>query len=37
MTCCIMMDRNPYFFQVDPAGNQLPYIDQITHRLFRGA
>jgi peptide/nickel transport system substrate-binding protein len=28
------MERNPYFFAVDSAGNQLPYIDKITHRLF---
>ena len=28
------MNRNPYFFGVDSAGNQLPYFDQITHRLF---
>jgi len=29
-----IMERNPYFFQVDPDGNQLPYIDAINHRLF---
>ncbi|MCE7986821.1 MAG: ABC transporter substrate-binding protein, partial [Caldilinea sp. CFX5] len=28
------MERNPYFFAVDEAGNQLPYIDHVTHRLF---
>jgi peptide/nickel transport system substrate-binding protein len=28
------MERNPYFFGVDEAGNQLPYIDGISHRLF---
>ena len=28
------MERNPYFFAVDADGNQLPYIDQVTHRLF---
>ncbi len=28
------MERNPYFWQVDSAGNQLPYLDKITHRLF---
>ena len=22
--------RNPYFYQVDPAGNQLPYIDDVV-------
>lgn len=26
----VVMKRNPYFWQVDTAGNQLPYIDQIT-------
>ncbi len=25
----VVMDRNPYFWQVDPEGNQLPYIDQL--------
>lgn len=28
------MERNPYFFAVDADGNQLPYVDQVTHRLF---
>jgi peptide/nickel transport system substrate-binding protein len=31
------IERNPYFFAVDSAGNQLPYIDKITHRLFESA
>jgi peptide/nickel transport system substrate-binding protein len=26
----IIMERNPYFWQVDTAGNQLPYVDTIT-------
>jgi peptide/nickel transport system substrate-binding protein len=26
----VVMRRNPYFWQVDTEGNQLPYIDQIT-------
>ncbi len=30
----IEMERNPYFWQVDAQGNQLPYIDRVTHRLF---
>jgi len=30
-----VMERNPYFWQVDPAGNQLPYIDQIAMDLFQ--
>jgi len=32
-----VMERNPYFFAVDAQGNQLPYIDKITHRLFDSA
>lgn len=27
------MERNPYFWAVDSAGNQLPYIDKITMTL----
>ena len=26
----VVLDRNPYFWQVDTAGNQLPYIDQLV-------
>ncbi|MBN2389162.1 MAG: hypothetical protein JXR84_00475 [Anaerolineae bacterium] len=29
-----VMERNPYYFGVDPEGNQVPYIDTVTHRLF---
>ncbi|RLT45240.1 MAG: ABC transporter substrate-binding protein [Chloroflexi bacterium] len=29
-----LMERNPYFFAVDAEGQQLPYVDSITHRLF---
>ncbi|NLF13093.1 MAG: ABC transporter substrate-binding protein, partial [Anaerolineaceae bacterium] len=29
-----IMERNPYFFGVDEEGQQLPYIDKVTHRLF---
>jgi peptide/nickel transport system substrate-binding protein len=28
------MERNPYFFAVDADGNQLPYVDDVQHRLF---
>jgi len=28
------MERNPYFWGVDEAGNQLPYWDGFNHRLF---
>lgn len=30
----VTMVRNPYYWAVDQAGNQLPYIDKIEHRLF---
>lgn len=29
-----LMERNPYFFAVDADGNQLPYVDNVQHRLF---
>ena len=25
----LRLERNPYYFKVDPAGNQLPYIDRV--------
>ncbi|MES0884555.1 ABC transporter substrate-binding protein [Roseibium sp. SCP14] len=31
----VVMERNPYYYGVDPEGNQLPYIDRIEHRLFQ--
>ena len=32
----VVMERNPYYYGIDAAGNQLPYIDRIEHRLFGG-
>lgn len=29
--------RNPYYFKVDPAGNQLPYIDRNFNLIFTSA
>lgn len=29
-----LMERNPYYWQVDAEGNQLPYVDKVNHRLF---
>ena len=29
-----VMERNPYFWQVDAEGNQLPYVDKVNHRLY---
>lgn len=30
----VVFTRNPYYYAVDTEGNQLPYIDKITHDLF---
>lgn len=29
-----VLKRNPYYFAVDPEGNQLPYIDEVTFTFF---
>jgi peptide/nickel transport system substrate-binding protein len=29
----IVLRRNPYFWKVDEAGNQLPYLDEVHYRL----
>lgn len=29
----MVMRRNPYFFEVDQAGNQLPYLDEMQYKL----
>ena len=28
-----LFERNPYYYKVDPAGNQLPYIDRIVVQI----
>src|SRR5690606_15378639 len=28
-------ERNPYYFKVDPDGNQLPYIDSIRSQVIQ--
>ena len=28
-----ILERNPYYFAVDPEGNQLPYLDRVTMTL----
>ena len=33
----IRMVRNPYYWQVDDQGNQLPYIDAVEHAFFENA
>ena len=30
----IVLERNPYYWKVDPEGRQLPYIDRITFEIF---
>ena len=32
-TTRMVAERNPYFYKVDTAGNQLPYIDKMVHEL----
>ena len=29
-----IFERNPYYWKVDPEGNQLPYIDRMTFEIF---
>jgi len=29
----VVAERNPYFFKVDPEGNQLPYIDRVVYEV----
>ena len=31
------MERNPYFWAVDSQGQQLPYIDKVTHRVYQAS
>jgi peptide/nickel transport system substrate-binding protein len=28
-----VMERNPYYWKVDPEGNQLPYLDRVVYPL----
>ena len=30
----IMFERNPYYWKVDPDGNQLPYIDRVRFDIY---
>jgi peptide/nickel transport system substrate-binding protein len=29
-----VMERNPYYYCVDPDNRQLPYVDQVIHKLY---
>nr|MBC7245351.1 ABC transporter substrate-binding protein [Chloroflexota bacterium] len=33
----LVLKRNPYYIGVDPAGNQLPYIDEVRFTFFADA
>lgn len=33
----MIAERNPYYFKVDQAGNQLPYVDTITYQYVADA
>ena len=33
----IIHERNPYYWKVDPQGNQLPYLDRVRHLLVENA
>ncbi len=33
----VIWERNPYYFKVDTAGNQLPYVDRLRGVIFRDA
>ena len=30
----VRLDRNPYYWKVDPEGNQLPYVDELQADIF---
>ncbi len=30
----VVFERNPYYWKVDPEGNQLPYIDRVTYGIY---
>lgn len=34
-TTKVVWERNPYYYKVDPAGNQLPYIDRIEQTIVQ--
>lgn len=33
----VIAERNPYYWKVDPQGNQLPYIDRIAYAIVQNA
>jgi ABC-type transport system substrate-binding protein len=33
----VVAERNPYYFKVDPEGNQLPYLDRVVYDVAQDA
>ena len=33
----VIAERNPYYWKVDTAGNQLPYLDKVVYEIFQDA
>ena len=33
----VVLERNPYFWQVDTDGNQLPYVDRVEYQVLQNA
>ncbi len=33
----VVAERNPYYFKVDPQGNQLPYLDRVVYDVVQSA
>jgi peptide/nickel transport system substrate-binding protein len=31
----VVLERNPYFWQVDTEGQQLPYVDRVENKIFQ--
>jgi peptide/nickel transport system substrate-binding protein len=31
----IVAERNPYYWKVDPGGQQLPYLDEVVYSIFK--
>lgn len=36
-TTQVVAERNPYYFKIDPEGNQLPYIDRVVYAIIDDA
>ena len=36
-TTRVVAERNPFYWKVDPEGNQLPYLDRVIYDIFESA